>query len=101
MKKVLKIKKDSILYWTGYNKNIGLKLSAESGDVKITKLLLDNGANVHFSNEWALRLSCMYGHKEVIKLLLEYGADINAICMDDLELEPSIKRYIYKKLKLI
>jgi hypothetical protein len=47
-------------------------------DYELVKLLLENNANVHSDNDYALRCASYEGHDKVVKLLLENGADIHA-----------------------
>ena len=46
--------------------------------VKIIKELLNEGADIHAGNDYALRHASRYGHLEIVKLLLDRGADIHA-----------------------
>src|SRR5580704_12154089 len=46
--------------------------------IHILKLFLENGANVHTSNDEALIWSTRYGYYKVVKLLLKNGANIHA-----------------------
>ena len=48
------------------------------GNVDMVKLLLDNRADVHADDNWALRWASSNGRYEVVKLLLDNGADIHA-----------------------
>ena len=62
----------------GANKNDALNLSARYGYLEIVKYLVDNGADIHSVNDFALRSSADNGHPEVVKYLIEKGADIHA-----------------------
>jgi len=48
-------------------------------DIGVIKGLLEEGANVHAGDGWALIWASENGHLEIIKLLIEYGADIYGI----------------------
>ena len=55
--------------------------AAEDGNEAVTKLLLDNGANVAAAGnngKTALLAACLGGHETVTKLLLDHGADVAA-----------------------
>jgi ankyrin repeat protein len=57
-----------------------LDAATERGRVEIVKLLLDEGADVNWTNEYgwtALYAAVYYGHIEIVKLLLHSGADVN------------------------
>lgn len=63
-------------------KNTPLMLAARRGDLKIVKLLLQNGAKVNPQNiggETALHNSSIKGHYEIAKLLIENNANINIL----------------------
>ena len=45
---------------------------------KIIQKLIDEGADVHAFNDYALRFAAYYGHLEIVKILLENGADVHA-----------------------
>ena len=44
----------------------------------IVKLLLKNGADIHFNNDLALRLACKKGLLDIVKFLVVSGANIDA-----------------------
>jgi len=50
---------------------------SEKGHIKLVKLLLDAGANVHAGDDYALRWASQNGHTEVVKLLLGKGANVH------------------------
>ena len=45
---------------------------------KVIKSLIDEGADVHAKEDWALGWASEYGHLEVVKVLLEAGAKVHA-----------------------
>jgi len=49
-----------------------LRKAAKYGHTEVVKLLLEQGADVHADNDWALVWAADNGHKEVVKLLLEH-----------------------------
>jgi ankyrin repeat protein len=50
--------------------NAGICMAAELGNVKLVKLLGNNGANPGTKNNYPIRWASRYGHAEVVKLLL-------------------------------
>ena len=40
--------------------------------------LIENGANIHANDDFALRYAAKNGHLEVVRYLIENGADIHA-----------------------
>lgn len=56
-----------------------LLLSSEYGYLEVVKYLIELGANIHALNEQALHLSAQYGYLKVVKYLLNQGADIHAL----------------------
>jgi hypothetical protein len=48
------------------------------GRLEVVKYLIDNGANIHGNDDASLRCASSNGHLEVVKFLLENGADIHA-----------------------
>lgn len=57
---------------------ISLFYSAKNGYFDILKYLIENGADVHASNNVALRWASCKGHLEIVKYLVEKGANIHA-----------------------
>ncbi len=60
--------------------------AAESGNIDIVKVLIQNGADVNAVDEnkqSALHHAAEYGDVELAKVLLENGADVNAIDGDE------------------
>jgi ankyrin repeat protein len=55
-----------------------LKKAAESGNLAAITYLVEQGANIHADDDYALRMSAHYGHLKVVKYLVEQGADIHA-----------------------
>jgi ankyrin repeat protein len=62
-----------------------LQAAAALGNEQVSKLLIDNHANVNPVNgEYdPLQAASYYGHEEIVRLLIEAGADVNA-CSGDL-----------------
>lgn len=58
--------------------DFALRWAAGNGDIKTAKLLLENGANVHVGYESVLISAVENDDIDVVKLSLEYGADIHA-----------------------
>lgn len=50
--------------------------AAEAGDVNRVRLLLDDGADIHYNNDRALRVAVSRKKLDVVKLLLERGANV-------------------------
>ena len=57
---------------------VNLKRVGLVQDVETIKLLLDNGADVHARDDYALRRASGKGYTEIVKLLLDRGADVDA-----------------------
>jgi len=48
------------------------------GHLDVVKHLVELGANVHASDDYALRYACECGYLEIVKYLISKGADIHA-----------------------
>lgn len=62
-----------------YDSDIALRSASDNGEIEIVKLLLQYGADVHAENDEALRSASGNGETEIVKLLLENGADVHAV----------------------
>lgn len=65
------------------HRRTALQLAVEKGDLSITKLLLDHGADVNgpaarVRGATALQLACIKGYIDIVRLLISEGADVNA-----------------------
>jgi ankyrin repeat protein len=45
----------------------------------VVRYLVEQGANIHAHNDYALRWSAQNGHLEVVHYLIDQGADINVL----------------------
>ena len=55
---------------------IGVAANYNYSDV--IKLLINLGADIHYSHEYALLMAAGYGNLDIVKLLISLGADVNA-----------------------
>ena len=55
-----------------------LRWAAENGRLKVLKFLVERGANIHARNDYALRWVARNGHLKVVEFLVEKGANIHA-----------------------
>ena len=62
-----------------YQNDWPLRFASHNGHTDIVKLLIDNGSDIHANNDQALHLASKYGHTDTVKLLIDHGADIHAI----------------------
>ena len=49
--------------------NYALKYASDYGHIDIVNLLIERGANIHAENDYALRWASYNGHIEIVKLL--------------------------------
>lgn len=71
------------------NDDEALRANIHTLSPKIVRVLLEYGANVHANNDEALRSSCANKRLENVKILLEHGANVHAC--DDEALRTSAK----------
>ena len=55
-----------------------LRWASQEGHIEVVTFLIQNGADIHAENEYALRWSSENGHLEIVKILIQKGADIHA-----------------------
>ncbi|KAJ5756953.1 uncharacterized protein N7511_007135 [Penicillium nucicola] len=53
-----------------------LQSACENGHVNVVHVLIENGADVKCSGEYALQAASIYGHIDLVRLLIDNGADI-------------------------
>ena len=58
--------------------NVMLYWAAGNGQLDIIKCLVENGADIHAWEDYALRCACSYGQLDMVKYLIEKGANIHA-----------------------
>ncbi|PSN36088.1 hypothetical protein C0J52_20527 [Blattella germanica] len=88
-----------------YKQIIPLYLSASCGSKRITKILLENGANVN-ARTIKLFTPLFYAvankHYEISELLLKFGADVNASCINEFSIAHcTVSRNDPKSLQLL
>lgn len=66
-----------INYGSNINDGSFLIVPSMKGYFEIVKILIENGANIHYNNDTALKIASLYGHLKIVKLLIENGAKIN------------------------
>ena len=52
--------------------------ACENGDLSVAKKCVEQGADIHAWDDWALRWVARGGRLDVVKYLIEQGADIHA-----------------------
>lgn len=79
----------AIVYYANVATSAGfwdpLNGAASSGNVPITKSLLNKGAHVFGERVYALQLAARDGHADAVDLLLQHGASVNRIVADSEE----------------
>ncbi len=60
---------------TEFNKNLALTVA---DDLCLVKYLLEQGADIHFNDDWTLILNSCHGKLENVNYLMEKGANIHA-----------------------
>ena len=55
-----------------------LRWASARGHLDTVKFLVEQGANVHADNDFALRWASGNGHLDIVKFLVEQGADVHA-----------------------
>ena len=80
-------------------KDKALLKANRKGFIKIAKLLIDAGANIHTKKDYALRIASEYGHTEIVKLLLDAGADVHTY--NDEALRRASKNKQFEVVKLL
>ena len=64
------IQSNNVLYFALYQ-------AVEKGFKDVVELLLNEGADVHANNDYALCCAATNGHKDVVELLLNEGVDVH------------------------
>ena len=90
---------------TQYDKVTPLQMAALHGHVDVVRMLVANGADVHYAvHESALNRAASNGHEEVVRILLDAGAYINAASLKTTPLgaaaangEVSMMRYLLNR----
>lgn len=67
--------------------------------INITKLLIENGADIHAKNDYAFAIACEHNDLEMVKTLLHYGANIHA--NDDLGLLNAVSCNYYEMVHFL
>jgi ankyrin repeat protein len=79
MKKKIQERKQAGKYMAGEGQDPNRLLwnAAEDGNLAGVKQAIDDGADIHFRDDWALCLASEYGHFEIVKFLVGKGADVH------------------------
>jgi hypothetical protein len=76
-----------------------LGIASTEGCIEIVKYLIDKGADIHAENDFALRFACFQGRFEIVKYLIDKGADIHA--ENDYALRRASKKGHFQVVKLL
>jgi ankyrin repeat protein len=57
---------------------MNLTEAAKDGHLETVQYLIENGADIHADNDYALQWAAGNGHLDVVRYLVENGADIHA-----------------------
>ena len=63
----------------------GSRWAAAHGHLSVVSYLVEQKANIHADNEFALRWATAYGHLSVVSYLVGQGADISKLQDDHIE----------------
>ncbi len=66
------------------------KYSARQGHLDVLQLLIENGVDLHITDEYALSVSAQNGYLEIVRYLIEVGANVGA--NDNEALKYSVRR---------
>lgn len=69
--------KELIAQGASANKIRTLLATVYSGHLEVIKYLAENGADIHYNNEYLLSLSVEHNHLHIVKYLISKGANMN------------------------
>jgi ankyrin repeat protein len=61
------------------NGGLMLAFCADGGKTEYVRYLIENGANIHYQDDYAFRYSVKCNYIEIVKLLLDVGIDIKDV----------------------
>ena len=71
--------------------------ASEKGDLEQVKELIEQGANIHADNDYALRWASYRGHLDIAKYLIAHKANIEKV---DNKMRPKIDNWIKMIIKV-
>jgi ankyrin repeat protein len=77
-----------------------LGIAARNGRLDLVKNLIEQGADLHARDEYALILAGINGHLGLVKYLVEQGADPQVILDNANNYKPEIVNYLYYLAKV-